>query len=627
MNDPSALWNHLLADLDNAYSSDISSDIENYANLHLRDSFLKKFQGKAACLDETPDQQSPEKAALLKFIEANKKCSNWSIEDVKRSPEIYLTFCEMRSILNEVLWDEQLGFVPSYGTASANVTFGPGKSTGVEEFSFYHKVGWDNLTASSQFIISLYYNCIKDHPSWDASEKSRSANFGEPNVVQASSLTTVPKNHKINRTICVEPSLNMLFQQGIGKNLSSVLANHFGIRYSALDVLNKYDFPSNFDFSLDRAVLLEMNKPISDESVLQSAKGILFPRFATMLQPEKNKELARIGSITGEFATFDLSSASDTISLGLVKALLPKEVYNVLEKFRCKTAKLKSTDKTIVDEFGEEMDLHMFSSMGNGYTFPLETLIFTTMVRAVYKVLGIPFITPNQTRLGNFGVFGDDIIVVRKAAGFISVMLEALGFIVNKEKTFVDGNFRESCGGDYFKGIDVRGVYLKKYNTLQDEFVIYNLLAAWSQRTGIPLPKTFAFLWNSFEKRAVPVPMYEPMSAGIRCNLSQAMDPHLFGRFAVKKLFYRSRGLYMYLYRRYEAKCRKFRPRLNPHTGLRPNEDALYLASLKGELRDGIITTRSHSEVVVFNLQDVVVPNWDNYDLVTAYLLDMYGLI
>ena len=41
--------------------------------------------------------------------------------------------------------------------------------------------------------------------------------------------------------------------------------------------------------------------------------------------------------------------------------------------------------------------------------------------------------------------------------------LEAFGLLVNKKKSFSKGNFRESCGGDYFMGTDVTPVYMRHH--------------------------------------------------------------------------------------------------------------------------------------------------------------------
>ena len=57
-------------------------------------------------------------------------------------------------------------------------------------------------------------------------------------------------------------------------------------------------------------------------------------------------------------------------------------------------------------------------------------------------------------------MYGDDIIVPSNASADAVAVLRAFGFTPNARKTFTTGSFRESCGGDYFMGYDVRSVYI-----------------------------------------------------------------------------------------------------------------------------------------------------------------------
>jgi hypothetical protein len=88
--------------------------------------------------------------------------------------------------------------------------------------------------------------------------------------------------------------------------------------------------------------------------------------------------------------------------------------------------------------------------MGNGFCFPLETLIFASLAYAV----GV------ETGDRDFSVYGDDIIVRQRSALYLIEILNYCGFRVNKDKTFVFGPFKESCGADWFNGVDVRAYYI-----------------------------------------------------------------------------------------------------------------------------------------------------------------------
>jgi hypothetical protein len=94
--------------------------------------------------------------------------------------------------------------------------------------------------------------------------------------------------------------------------------------------------------------------------------------------------------------------------------------------------------------------------MGNGYTFTLETLIFTAAVRAVGS--------------RQYAVYGDDIILESSLAPSLVRLLRFLGFTTNDAKSFTnpDSRFRESCGADYYRGVLVTPFYLRELPKLRD---------------------------------------------------------------------------------------------------------------------------------------------------------------
>ena len=150
-----------------------------------------------------------------------------------------------------------------------------------------------------------------------------------------------------------------------------------------------------------------------------------------------NQELAREGSIRGFLATVDLSSASDTVARELVSLLLPEEWYTRLDHCRSKVGVLD--DKPFVYE--------KFSSMGNGFTFELESLIFWALARSACVISGQPDLV---------SVYGDDIVLPVGAYDTLEELLTYFGFELNSKKSFKSGAFRESCGKDWYDGCDVR---------------------------------------------------------------------------------------------------------------------------------------------------------------------------
>lgn len=147
--------------------------------------------------------------------------------------------------------------------------------------------------------------------------------------------------------------------------------------------------------------------------------------------------------------------------------------------------------------------------MGNGFTFPLQTIVFSSAVRAVYDLMGLPFKDPKT----DYGIFGDDICVRKEAYDFLSKMLNKLGFQVNVRKSFNTGPFRESCGHDYFHGVNIRGVYAVSLEAPQQVYSLINRLVRWSAYHGIMLSGTIALLRSWV--RDMRVPPSEGDDAGI----------------------------------------------------------------------------------------------------------------
>lgn len=153
---------------------------------------------------------------------------------------------------------------------------------------------------------------------------------------------------------------------------------------------------------------------------------------------DTHRLIAQKASVSGDFATIDLSSASDTVCTNLVKLVLPHKWLDLLESLR--------SPNTLIE--GKWVRLEKFSSMGNGFTFELETAIFASIAKSACN---------NEVTFGkDLFVYGDDIIVPTRFAKDVVSALKFFGFTPNEKKTFVEGSFRESCGGDYYNGVGVR---------------------------------------------------------------------------------------------------------------------------------------------------------------------------
>jgi hypothetical protein len=233
------------------------------------------------------------------------------------------------------------------------------------------------------------------------------------NVVKGNEVVFVPKNAKTHRVIAKEPHVNSYLQKGFGKYLRRRLRTVAGV-------------------------------DLSDQT--------------------RNQRLARHGSLTGELATIDLSGASDTISFELVRELLPSPWFGLLEQIRSRLGRLD--DSWFYYE--------KFSSMGNAYTFELESLIFWALSDAVLEL---------EDRGRTIGVYGDDIIVPSSSFDTVARILVFCGFTLNVKKSFSSGPFRESCGQDFFLGINVRPIFLKEdISNVESLYRLANSLRRYAHR-------------------------------------------------------------------------------------------------------------------------------------------------
>jgi len=268
-------------------------------------------------------------------------------------------------------------------------------------------------------------------------------------LVSGNRVTTVPKKTEIDRTIAMEPDMNMYLQQAVGRHIRRRL------RFAGID--------------------------LNDQTV--------------------NQRLAKQGSICGQLSTIDLSSASDSISYRLVEELLPFDWFSLLDDLRSPTGELPD---------GSSITWEKFSSMGNGFTFELESLLFYALVKSTIeyelKCLNKKVFLRSHPLASTISVYGDDIICHSMFAPSVISVLKDAGFATNVDKTFMTGPFRESCGKHYFDGIDVTPFYVKSpINGTQRIVWLLNSLRKWSMLgdTLICDPSTY-HLWRQLRRRFCP---------------------------------------------------------------------------------------------------------------------------
>jgi hypothetical protein len=426
------------------------------------DATVKQAQAYAICVsllkkynDDDQPSKSACKAALDKFLEVNSRNADVKILPVTSIDELLLG--TLKSKLYNLFCDMSgEPDVITYEELFVLGNVGPGASIAARGDDFYTKVFDSPISAYSDALPYVWGKLTDRDPRWRYAERLRSKRYGH-SIKKGSKVSFVNKNVTTARLISSETTLNMWFQKGLGCYIERKIRSTFNINLSS--------------------------------------------------QPEINGLLAKRGSITDGLATIDLESASDSISLAFVKEFIPRNLQFWLMHLRAPRTKLPN---------GSFVDLNMVSTMGNGFTFPLQTAVFSCVVAAVYEVCGKPLRGSGKAEFRNFGVFGDDMIVESDVAHLVLHLLHLIGFRANAGKTYVKGPFRESCGSDYYLGQPCRGVYLKRLRHQQDFFVAINTLNRWSTLTGIPLPNLVGHLCSRVPKWHPVVPWEESDDAGVK---------------------------------------------------------------------------------------------------------------
>jgi len=191
-----------------------------------------------------------------------------------------------------------------------------------------------------------------------------------------------------------------------------------------------------------------MLNAMAQQGILSMLEPLLRKWGINLHDQRRNVQLAKESSLKGcipeGHSTIDLSSASDTITVELVKYLLPKLWFELLNDARTDAVEYEGVSHLSTS----------FSTMGNAFTFPLQCLIFASLTRAC--------INASDCKDKDWRVYGDDIIIPSSASLLLLETLRFVGFIPNRSKSYITGFFRESCGGDFIRGEDVRPVYLKE---------------------------------------------------------------------------------------------------------------------------------------------------------------------
>jgi len=279
-----------------------------------------------------------------------------------------------------------------------------------------------NVTEWSQRLEGVFPYGDYSLPQLATEAKLDCVQFHEPGAERPVKVIAVPKTLKTPRIIAIEPTSQQYMQQAVSHGLVHAIESwsELSITWTGKD----------------------------------SALGRFFIGFE---KQEPNRLLALEGSLNGSLATLDLSEASDRV--------LNRHVEFLFARFPRLSEAIQATRslKACVPGHGT-VSLAKFASMGSALCFPVEAMVFITIIfAAIADERQVPLNRELMFDLrGKVRVYGDDIIVPVEHVSAVILALEAFGLKVNKDKSFWNGKFRESCGGDFYDGRWITPVRLRK---------------------------------------------------------------------------------------------------------------------------------------------------------------------
>ena len=334
--------------------------------------------------------------AMQEFVECEKEIGAPGDLDLLRNASRVL-FAPVLSHVDSLVYNELL--VPKHGPgATADKLSGNGK---------FDQKEWPTRL-ESVFPFGEYAI-----PNWRYNNRLDDVDFLEPGQERPVKVTPVPKTLKKPRLIAIEPTCMQYMQQ---------------------------------------AISLELVKSLESFIVPDGTKNLAVGMIGFTHQ-DPNRIMACQGSKDKSFGTIDLSEASDRV--------LNEHVVSLLADFPWLSRGVqasRSTKARVPLRAGEIIvDLKKFASMGSALCFPMEAMVFLAVAFiGIAKAKNSPLDRKLvRSMRGKVRVYGDDIIVPADCVISVLRELKAYGFKPNMNKTFWNGKFRESCGGDYYDGVDV----------------------------------------------------------------------------------------------------------------------------------------------------------------------------
>lgn len=416
----------------------------------------------AKSTDSATNDRDREVAAFEAFLASEKRCSRynrklaWYCKHPNRMPEnIRVVWSRAREIIRSALGEftpERLWDLIERGYPGSGISIG---TRDREAVSPPFKYGFTDLCCTKDALP--YARALVESSAVRVQCIGQGQEDGTFNLVyklvEGNRLSFVNKDATIKRTIAVEPSLNVELQLGVHQDWAERVLPRLGVT-------------------------------VNDQS--------------------QNRKAAEAASRNWEDVdpdvTLDLRNSSGSLCREFVRAFIPDNGWlGYLDDLRSKSYSYNGTQR----------DYEMWSSMGNGYTFVLQCLIYMALCRATLSL------TDSE---GTPRVFGDDIVVPRGCAALLIETLKFFGISINTDKSYLFGPFRESCGGDYWQGTDVVPVYLRGIKELRavDAYRVINHLRSMSDRIPTGVGDLATVIQNRLQGNHPTVPPWFPADSGIR---------------------------------------------------------------------------------------------------------------
>jgi hypothetical protein len=412
-----------------------------------------------------PCSDDRERDAFLDYVKCEEDLREWeshnSFDDSSFERVSTLLFGDVLSRMNDLIEFGEI--LPKHGPGAT-----ADRMTGNQKFdlAFWHS-RLESLFPYGEFAM---LNWRSDNNRYDHVQ------ILEPDAEIPVRVISVPKTLRTPRIIAIEPTCMQYMQQAL---LGPIV-----------ELLESKVVPGN------------------------TRPNLAF-NFLGFTDQKPNRDLARQGSHEGDLATLDLSEASDRVHILHVEAML-RRFPAVWQGFSA----TRST-KARVPTLGVDLySLRKFASMGSALCFPVEAMVFLTSIfLGIEEKLGTPLTRRIvKSYAGKVRVYGDDIIVPVDCVYPVIDTLTRLGFKVNTNKSYWNGKFRESCGGDYYDAHDVTPVRFRRRFPLnrRDVSEVISLVAFRNLLYERGLWQTTKWLDEKHLGKVLPhFPIVEPTSPGL----------------------------------------------------------------------------------------------------------------